>query len=702
MQHKISTKRNHVIILTTLLMLILVVGAPRLNAQWNAVELAYGGSVLDAIQSTDKGMYILTERGGIYTLDKEGTTWIYLCKYDITDPIALHLFSANPRAIYCFRESIYIYDRKLGIWSDLETNKVSALPVKSASVLSDSIIIFTDGQEVFKSTNSGASWEVVLHHAPLGLDWISAITVNANNTVYLTAEDTTYISNDGAASWKKIYNNMKLYINIAYRVSRTIFPVGTTSICKITENGILLYSDIDEEWAGVFNTAGMNARPTIFAIDSSIFCFQRISDEFMIYRSTDWGRSWDSTAIASFAFAFPYIFGSNERNLYVTDYRNCVVSINDGNGSMAYMMTGISELSTRLIAAENRRVHTRSSTLDVHRGSSDSAFLYNITGPWPARDIYLTTEGDVIRLETSIIEKTTDGGEKWIDVGEIQNWDAYFEKTESAIYLAGRYGVYSLNTRNKNIRDLSDSATYRVAVNSQKVVTAVTYSSYILIIREAEEIYKIDARNINELVDDILIFDDNTLLLAAGEELYRGYGEMGTCVRLEEETFDATEKMLLHESGMIFSLSKQGGVQYSSDTGRSWIAIDISSLGAEVRDLAIDDMFLYVCTRGAGVHMMNISSLILDVDEDAYDKRTENILVYPNPASTQLTILGINDCDSRITITLSDIMGRKLYVRNTGNCSPGTINVDSMIPGIYIITIEKNNYPVGSQLVIIE
>ncbi|MEN8157740.1 MAG: T9SS type A sorting domain-containing protein [Bacteroidota bacterium] len=75
--------------------------------------------------------------------------------------------------------------------------------------------------------------------------------------------------------------------------------------------------------------------------------------------------------------------------------------------------------------------------------------------------------------------------------------------------------------------------------------------------------------------------------------------------------------------------------------------------------------------------------------------RSENLVVYPNPASTVLYIRG-SDLSYVVNLSLTDLQGR--MVKAFENCME--MNVSEMIPGIYILCIETSNGLIQRKVII--
>jgi hypothetical protein len=73
-----------------------------------------------------------------------------------------------------------------------------------------------------------------------------------------------------------------------------------------------------------------------------------------------------------------------------------------------------------------------------------------------------------------------------------------------------------------------------------------------------------------------------------------------------------------------------------------------------------------------------------------------NIEIHPNPAITEFTVRLKNNKEESLKVSLYDMMGNKVKDIYTGNSTliSESINVESLIPGLYLVKIEtaKNNH----------
>ncbi|NQT76856.1 MAG: T9SS type A sorting domain-containing protein [Bacteroidetes bacterium] len=156
--------------------------------------------------------------------------------------------------------------------------------------------------------------------------------------------------------------------------------------------------------------------------------------------------------------------------------------------------------------------------------------------------------------------------------------------------------------------------------------------------------------------------------------------------------------------GLQSVLSFEWGVRYSGDLGLTWENINagieptgyINELKASGKD------YIYALVRGDILDTIyrSINPAVKIPDRNKNDSLDINI--FPNPTNGIINIEIVNEISGNITLKIYDYMGRmikihklniNLYDRNI------TLDIEDFISGIYIISIENNQYQRSYQLI---
>jgi len=145
------------------------------------------------------------------------------------------------------------------------------------------------------------------------------------------------------------------------------------------------------------------------------------------------------------------------------------------------------------------------------------------------------------------------------------------------------------------------------------------------------------------------------------------------------------------DANNIFAGTNGAGVFRSADAGTNWVGINNGFTTLDIYSLDMSGTNLYAGTDAAGIWKRDLSE-ITEIDKINI---SNNITVYPNPATDAFQITGI---EGTATITVSDLSGRLLLSKNvTANA---TVSVNTLPNGIYLVAIKSNNAKKTEKLVI--
>jgi photosystem II stability/assembly factor-like uncharacterized protein len=141
------------------------------------------------------------------------------------------------------------------------------------------------------------------------------------------------------------------------------------------------------------------------------------------------------------------------------------------------------------------------------------------------------------------------------------------------------------------------------------------------------------------------------------------------------------------------------GVLASPDEGTTWSVLGENLPSVVVTDMHIHEAseYLYVATYGRSSYKMNIENNVLAINDNIF---TEGIKMYPNPATSQVTI-SFPKITSAVSVNLFDPLGRQVYSRkyNENNTSI-SFSVESLPKGVYYVTLSSENYKTTKKLII--
>lgn len=169
--------------------------------------------------------------------------------------------------------------------------------------------------------------------------------------------------------------------------------------------------------------------------------------------------------------------------------------------------------------------------------------------------------------------------------------------------------------------------------------------------------------------------------------------------------FGMTETNLFSKTGKDLSTSGNDPQNYEFvPTSSQWKKISVS-LGAYKTYTNARFRFEFVNYRGNDVYVDNFSitdGALTGVDEDL--KSVMKFNLYPNPMHENATISFDLQENSRVKVTIIDIMGKEVFIAEDAQLNSGshsiTINKNNLNSGVYFIRFEAGNNTFNNKLLV--
>jgi photosystem II stability/assembly factor-like uncharacterized protein len=272
-------------------------------------------SSLNVFKSTDSGVTWTTTTG----LDGE----------------IVHSFAIKDNSIYAGvsalpgRSGVARSTDNGNTWQDV----ASPIETGGESIVSDNAIIVAEFNFIWRSTDDGASWDVVEQFALTGISSFA----RAGTKLFAAATTGFHTSTDNGASW-----NFEAFSNGAYSFS----AVGST-IYLGSNSKVFKSTDLGATWIDMSTGLGNGGVQALLYDGSTLFAGTP-TDAAGIYRSTNGGASWDPAAaglpVASIirgqiAFA-GYVFAGTEGDgIYrSSDHGNTWTKTDVNNSLLAHQL----------------------------------------------------------------------------------------------------------------------------------------------------------------------------------------------------------------------------------------------------------------------------------------------------------------------------------------------------------------------------
>ncbi len=155
-----------------------------------------------------------------------------------------------------------------------------------------------------------------------------------------------------------------------------------------------------------------------------------------------------------------------------------------------------------------------------------------------------------------------------------------------------------------------------------------------------------------------------------------------------------------NQGGELLVLATDMNVWYSEDDGAAWDILGNDLPPTIIRDLKYHEptQTLYAGTFGRSIHQIDLSNLVLSIEEIQED--TANTRVFPNPITDQFTIQ--HTLNGTGLITIYDITGQKVKTLFNGNLETTQNTVytrDNLASGIYLMQIKNEEKTISKKLI---
>ncbi len=140
---------------------------------------------------------------------------------------------------------------------------------------------------------------------------------------------------------------------------------------------------------------------------------------------------------------------------------------------------------------------------------------------------------------------------------------------------------------------------------------------------------------------------------------------------------------------------------YPLNNGGSWTAINKGLTDTSVLSLAVFGTNIFADTEGGGVFKRSLSDILAGVENISADN---DISIYPNPATNQLTIHSSSFHNEAVTVSIMNVLGEMMQEEKASpQPSPKerefTINIKNLPAGIYFLEIKTENGSVVKRFV---
>jgi len=177
-------------------------------------------------------------------------------------------------------------------------------------------------------------------------------------------------------------------------------------------------------------------------------------------------------------------------------------------------------------------------------------------------------------------------------------------------------------------------------------------------------------------------------------------GQNWTDVSSNLPSIPANDIIIDPANGYLY-LATDLNVWFSHNDGVSWTILGNDLPLTIIRDIKLHTPTntLYAGTFGRSMHHYDLNNLILDVNEN--ESTSEELILYPNPASTHFSIS--HRFSSEGTIVLYDMQGRRIKELHRGALNPNEnvqFSTEGLNSGVYFIRLDSEEEHISTKLII--
>ncbi len=679
-----------------LLLLLLFSGsiATAKDYWWQPLHLYTFQSFSTAANSSS--YFVANVTHGMYRSTNEGKTWD---KLDNISRVADIKVCGSYIFVITASHPVYNVLRSSdngNTWIDI-TNRLPSKEAFDFKVIGSKLYNISTDNRLYCSTNFGDSWKVV--STKISEDYVSFFDINGSN---IFVEINKYDENENRS----------------------------TKILRSTNNGI--------SWSEVNIGIPIHSIDVLSIINSNIYVSFAVNDydfhdSYKLYKSTDNGVSWNKVNIGDDSTRVVYL-NVLDGNILATTLNGVLISTNNGftwkrtesfPSSDSYYRVGKTIFAGLRFSSNEGKSWT-----DIHSGLT---FTY-IT--------CLAKSGSSILAGTnrSGIFISEDNGYHWKKIHSEDSYDKIYSlATDGDKIFAGSesYILYSSNKGKNWAKILPDKESpifTSLAVIGSNIYAGSEKSNTLFYSTDKGESWnktKLNEHNIYCLYKKVI----NIYIGSYGKMLIsEGYGNWKTSII--DSNYSVVISIAENDSN-IFVGTKQNGIYKSTDNGLNWISIndglpttkEISSIAVidsnifittcngdgvflsrdigntwtnvgsgltkrySISRLLIVGDYIYACSDIGGVYIAKLSDFGI-TSSTPNPSNSNDILIYPNPASNKITI-DLSNNPEFSDIRIYNSLGMEVYkFENTQLLYKERIEISTaeLAIGMYYLTLnDKGN-----------
>ena len=592
----------------------------------------------------------------------------------------------------------------------------------------DTILVALGQKAIYRSTDKGLNWQLVLNSTPYFAPFISKSPIISIDSILILGGDSLiYRSTDYGASWQVVADTTGASSFVQY--NGTILA----STGKLNQ-GILQSSDLGKSW----NSLQFNSDGDIWIRDlyqNSIYLFG-MNSFLGLFRSSDGGITWENISkdfpqgpAGSITFKDSLVLVSNYDGITrSTDYGTTWNEANSGliNKPIYYLYAEDNLLLASTAYPSSSWGKLFRSTDNGNSWGNTSSDIQNY------KKCFLRYKDEIYAGTVwGGIVSSTDDGSSWVMNGIPGGFINSLVEINDSIY-AGIGGINQLSDIGVYISaDQGEtwSAAYGfpyLSVEKIIVIPASKNRRPVIFLASSSGVYRSSNGGINWVLCNNGIGNQNIWTIAAtyasnnsGLNLFAASRDYFFISNDLGETWISLDKSFNYGGGLrlysypentgldstLFAITNFNKIFMSSDQGQNWGSIGDGLEGAHIYDIDINSNYLYAGTS-RGVWKRPLSEIISISSADSKPTFYTLMQNYPNPFNPSTTIRYSIPNQSFVIIKIFDVLGREIESLLQEEKQAGTYeitwNAANRPSGIYFYKIKAGNFTEAKKMVLLK
>jgi photosystem II stability/assembly factor-like uncharacterized protein len=682
-----------------------------LHAQdfWQEMAAFEGGVINDASVAENGDIYVASNGAGVFKSTDNGETWQRKTNGLLDWEIAV-VHASRSGKIYAasFENGIFVSTDGGESWSypDFNFDMTSFFHATDFLDHGDYIYMTSEGG-IFRSENDGKTWEEIKEGFTSHYPHCNCIEADDKGHLYLGTNGGLYKSTNQGDQWFKLAESLvgSWIEDILFNKGRIITASRSKGVFYTDDGGQTYYESHPNPGVFVPLALGIDHKGVIYTAGAS-----------GIYYSTDNSESWTKGKFPDESALHLIMINDIEtahdgRLLFSTDSEGFWAA-DEKCSEWNYLSKGMNSISVEsILAASDGSIYAgldgQAVYISTDRGESWQWHNNSLAIPSRVNCLYESHDGRVFAcadydLYVEKPDETTDY--TWQELqGDHTEKLSFAADKQNNMYLGSVQGIMRSTDNGKSWQKSQNGIIYQplrtnavLVDNFGDVYVGIKYYG---VYRSTNQ-----GKRWLEMTNGMEGYSQSITALAADSEnnLYAGTTASGLFMFPHSgERWEKIDKgfenlyiksIVISPAEEIFAATLKG-VYHSTNRGESWNSLTAGMDIKRVLGLTIDNHgYIWAATPGKIYRSRSIIN-------SAKSPKSDEIAIYPNPASEQVNITGL---PAGCSIELVNPLGEKILTQNDITRNNQSLNLSGIPAGGYFLLVKSNSNNYIEYLVIVK